>query len=281
MARRSYRVRFPGGSGEELAGIIDRPHHLEKFPVAVFSHCFTCNKDLKAIVRISRALAEFGIGVLRFDMTGLGGSHGDFSQTSFTTNLADIRSAIRFASGELGQVTALLGLSFGGSASLAIAGGSSAAVMQGTDNLSGATIDAPLNSVVTLAAPSDTQHLALLLASRDRNIEAEGIGTVHIGGRPWTIRREMLNDFRQHDLPGVIARITCPTLLFHSPVDKTVAFDHAIRIMGLIQSSPHGGAPVSLVSLDGADHLLAKHQQDIDLVASTTAAFLLRYAIPD
>ena len=275
MPRKSYRVRFPGGGSQqgdgELAGIIDRPDHLDPFPVAVFSHCFTCNKDLKAIVRVSRALAELGIGVLRFDMTGLGGSGGDFSRTSFSTNVADLRSAIRFATAELGPVTALIGHSFGGAASLAVGGNMGDAPES--------TVWQP-KAIVTLAAPSDTQHLAFLLATMDRDIEVTGIGTVSIGGRQWKIRREMLEDFRRHDLPAAISRIQSPTLLFHSPVDATVSFDHAIRIMGLIQSSPSGGGPVSLVTVDGADHLLSDRQEDIDLVALTTAAFLNRYAAP-
>lgn len=267
MARTSYRVRFAGGLGAELAGIIDRPDDVESPPVAVFSHCFTCNKDLKAIVRISRGLAEFGIAVLRFDMTGLGGSAGDFSRTSFTTNMADLRAAVDFASQELGPVTALIGHSFGGAAALAVAG-------------SDQPIEAQPRAVVTLAAPSDTQHLAWLLAKLDPQIEQLGLGTVSIGGREWQIRREMLEDFRTHDLPNMISRISAATLLMHSPVDATVSYDHAIRIMGLIQSSPHTSTPVSLVSLDAADHLLTESTADIEYVTATVAAFLNRYARP-
>ncbi len=270
MPRRSYRVQFPGGCGHELAGIIDRPDHRDSFPVAVFSHCFTCNKDFKAIVRISRALADLGIGVLRFDMTGLGGSRGDFSHTSFSTNVADLKSAIRFASSELGPVTALIGISFGGAASLAIAGSQQRS----------SRLDGPAPAVITLAAPSDTVHLAHLLAIMDPQIESRGVGSVTIGGRDWSVRREMLEDFRRYDLPAAISRIKSPTLLFHSPADGTVSFDHAIRIMGLIQASPSGGAPVSLITLDKADHLLAQRPEDLDFVTSTTAAFIHRYASP-
>ena len=109
MTRRSYRVRFAGGAGFDLTGIVDRPdvnpaRDHPASPVVVFSHCFTCNKDLKAIVRISRALSDMGIAVLRFDMTGLGASEGEFSKTSFSSNVADLRSAIRFAKDEFGPM---------------------------------------------------------------------------------------------------------------------------------------------------------------------------------
>ena len=272
MARTSYRVRFDGGSGFELAGIIDRPDDRETFPVVVFSHCFTCNKDLKAIVRISRALAEQGIGVLRYDMTGLGGSGGDFSQTCFRTNVQDLCSAIQFSTHELGPVTGLVGHSFGGAASLAVAG-----------RLDGefAFPEHPPKALVTLAAPSDTQHLAHLLSRMDGKIDSEGRGTVTIGGIEWEIRREMLEDFRAHDLTAAIGRISAATLLLHSPVDATVNYDHALRILGLIQNSPEAGRSASLIALQDADHLLVKSSADIDFVAEATAAFLHRYAQPD
>ncbi len=265
MKRKSYRVKFPGGAGFDLAGIVDRPEGIDVMPVAVFSHCFTCNKDLKAIVRISRALAEQGVAVLRYDMTGLGGSDGDFADTHFSTNMADLRAAIRFASGELAAVTALIGHSFGGAVSLAVAGSDH------PDNL---------GAVVTLAAPSDTQHLAALLSRMNPAIERDASGSVDIGGRRWTIREKMLADFRHHDLPGMISRIAAPTLIMHSPVDKTVGYDHALRIMGLIQSGRDQGTAVSLVSIAGADHLLADSAADLAFVADSAAAFMRRYSLP-
>jgi putative redox protein len=130
---------------------------------------------------------------------------------------------------------------------------------------------------VTLAAPSDTQHLAALLARMDPNIELKGAGQVSIGGRSWTIRQEMLRDLRRHDLPHLVARIKTPTLLMHSPVDRTVGFDHALRIMGLIQVAPDRDTPVSLLSIAEADHLLADNRADLDFVAQTSAAFIRRY----
>ncbi len=265
-------MKFAGGAGYDLAGIVDEPQ-LESpdivAPVAVFSHCFTCNKDLKAIVRISRGLASMGVRVLRYDMTGLGGSDGDFSQTNFTTNLADLRAAIGFADSNLGPVTSLIGHSFGGAASLAMAGFASTA--SDADPLSS------IRCVTTLAAPSDTKHLATLLATMNPAIVSVGIGEVVIGGVRWTIRDQMLEDFRQHDLPGLISQIRLPVMLFQSPVDGTVGFDHALRIMTLVQSASGGRGAASLAVLDDADHLLTG-SGDIEYVTEVTAAFVRRHA---
>lgn len=266
--RRSERVRFPGGNGYELAGILDLPADPGSgAPVVVFSHCFTCNKDLKAIVRLGRDLAARGVSVLRYDMTGLGNSDGDFSKTDFTTNLADLRAAVAYMLGAFGRVTGLLGHSFGGAASLAYAGEI-------------ADTGSPLGAVAALAAPSDTQHLANLLARRNPAIDGSGQGMVEIGGRPWLIRRQMLDDFRRHRLEDSIAKIAIPLMVLHSPVDETLGFDHALRIMQLAGSARENRIepfPVSLVALDGADHLLAQNVDDLSYVAGLLAAFFWRY----
>ncbi len=283
MTTTSYRVKFPGGSDAvHLAGIVDCPSnwHHETGPdapgdrcVVVFSHCFTCNKDLKATVRISRALAHQGIAVLRYDMMGLGGSGGNFSESNFSTNLADQAAAIRFAHQELGPVTALLGHSFGGIASLVTA----ARAAQNPQ-------DPPLQTlgfVATLAAPSDTAHLAELLVRMNPAIERDGAGEVTIGGVRWRITRQMLENFRSHDVPGVLPKIQCPVLLLHSPIDETVGIDHALRLMSLIQTDRESDRqelkPVSLVSLPGADHLLLNHPSDLGFVADLIASWCRRY----
>ena len=276
---KSYRVKFPSGNGNHtLAGIIDRPV-LDlagaAFPVAVISHCFTCNKDFKATVRISRALASSGVGVLRFDMTGLGGSEGDFSQSNFSTNLADLAAAIRYADKELGPVGALIGHSFGGVASLITA----AKAHESDDELP--LFD--LGCVATLAAPSDTLHLAKLLAKLAPSIETDGVGTVTIGGISWEVTRQMLDDFRSHNVADQLPEIHCPVLIMHSPSDQTVTYDHAIRLVSLVGQGRRNATaeipPVSLLTLHGADHLLVKNPSDLEFVSGVLSAWCHRFAM--
>ncbi|TWU34382.1 alpha/beta hydrolase family protein [Novipirellula artificiosorum] len=273
VVRKSYRVKFQGAMGDSLAGIIDRPDTTDPVPVVVLSHCFTCSKDLKAIVRVSRGLSERGIAVLRFDMTGIGGSRGDFSQTNFATNLEDLRAAIRFAAGELGPVTTLYGHSFGGAASLALAGSNH------PDDAAEPVLSS-LRSVISLGSPSDTWHLAVRLTKMNPRIDIDGMGEVTIGGVAWTIRKQMVDNYRQYDLASRISRIKLPTLLLHSPIDETVGFDHALRIMMLInQSQGEASTPCcSLLSLPGADHLLKNDPRDLDFVVRTSAAMVHRYS---
>lgn len=258
----SVRVSFAGGNGHLLGGILDAPNEP---PVAsgLFTHCFTCNKDLKAIVRISRGLAAEGLRTLRYDLTGLGNSEGDFSLTNFTTNRADLAAASQFMAAQCEAPQYLIGHSFGGACSLSMA-----------EEI------ASVKAVVSLASPSDTHHLADLLSRMDSEIMVKGIGSVTIGGRQYAIRKQMLTDFREHDLSSYLSRMSKPVLLLHSPVDGTLGFEHVMRLYGMLsQGGGESAPPVSLISLPGADHLLVNNPADLSFVTQTIAAWLRRYAV--
>src|SRR6202047_397798 len=83
------RFDFPNAAGERLAALRDRPAGNPR-AFALFAHCFTCGKDIRAAKRIAEGLTARGIAVLRFDFTGLGASEGDFANTTFSSNVADL-----------------------------------------------------------------------------------------------------------------------------------------------------------------------------------------------
>ena len=85
-------IRFPGALGAQLAARLELPA-TPPLAYALFAHCFTCSKDTLAAARIAGALTAHGIAVLRFDFTGLGGSEGDFANTNFSSNVADLVAA--------------------------------------------------------------------------------------------------------------------------------------------------------------------------------------------
>ncbi len=259
--RRSERVTFEGGSGYQLAGIVDQPEGTPK-AFAVFMHCFTCTKDIKLIVRISRGLAASGFGVLRFDSTGLGDSQGDFSRTGFSSNRADVLAAVRFLSEQFGEPQFLIGHSFGGAASLSTA--------QEIPSIA---------AVASIAGPSDTIHLAALLERMNPKIASEGRGEVSIGGKRHLITQQMLDDFRGSRFPEIISRLSKPVMLMHSPVDETLGFEHAVRLYQLLtvrSDSDTAPCATSLICLDGADHLLTQRQSDIGFIVRILAAWFER-----
>jgi len=259
MIRSTQRVQFTGYASHRLSGILELPLGSPQ-GFFLFSHCFTCGKDLKAIVRISRGLADKGWGVLRYDFSGLGNSEGDFSQTNFTTNREDLRAAAVFLDREFQTADFLIGHSFGGAASLSM------------------VMELPkVRGVIALASPSDTHHLASLLERMSPSIVSNGEGSVSIGGRNHQIKLQMLVDFRSHNLPATVKLITKPILAFHSPTDETVSFQNALVNCGLDSTSqPDRRNQRSLISLPNCDHLFTTRDEDLVMVTDISDAWCRR-----
>lgn len=249
---RRDRVRFPGADGVELVGRLERPDgEIEAY--ALFAHCFTCSKDLKAAGWISRALVERRIAVFRFDFTGIGESAGDFENTNFSSNVQDLEAAAEFLRREHEAPKILIGHSLGGAAVLAAAASIPEAV-----------------AVATLGAPSDTEHLKDTLLRQAPELEEKDQAEVTLGGRSFRIKQQLLRDLESGHMQGAISSLGKALLIFHSPVDDIVHVDHARRIY---MAAKH---PKSFVSLDDADHLLSR-QSDARYVGEVLAAWAGRY----
>jgi uncharacterized OsmC-like protein/alpha-beta hydrolase superfamily lysophospholipase len=243
---------FSNAKGERLAGRLDSPPG-EARAYALFAHCFTCGKDSLAARRISDALTTLGIAVLCFDFTGLGSSEGEFANTTFSSNVADLVAAADHLRATKRAPAILIGHSLGGAAVLAAA----AQVPEA-------------RAVVTIAAPSDPVHVAGLFKDRLDELKTEGEIDVHLAGRPFRIRRSFLDDVAEQRLTGQIAELRKALLIFHSPTDEIVGIDNASRIF---LAAKH---PKSFVSLADADHLLSR-KSDALYVANVIAAWAARY----
>ena len=246
------KFEFPNARGESLAASMDLPDGRPR-AYALFAHCFTCGKDVLAARRIALALAERGIAVVRFDFTGLGASEGEFANSDFTSNVADLVAAAA-AMRERGAAPALLiGHSLGGAAVLAAA----ASIPEAT-------------AVVTIGAPFDPAHVTAQFSDQVAAIRRDGEGEVDLMGRPFRITRDFLDDvFGQHQAER-IAHLRKALVIFHSPEDEVVGIEHASRIF---QTAKH---PKSFISLDGVDHLLSR-REDAAYVAGVLAAAVERY----
>src|SRR5690348_17869156 len=110
---RAERFDFPNTRGQTLAATLQRPAG-EPAGFALFAHCFTCGKDNLAAKRIAEALTARGIAVLRFDFTGLGASEGDFANTTFSSNVADLVAAAAHLREAYQAPAILIGHSLGG-----------------------------------------------------------------------------------------------------------------------------------------------------------------------
>jgi fermentation-respiration switch protein FrsA (DUF1100 family) len=250
---KSRRVTFPSRSGHTLAGILDLPEQGTVTATALFAHCFTCGKNLKSIVHIDKELTARGIGVLRFDFTGIGDSGGDFAATHLTSNREDLLDAAAFLTGQEQAPKLLVGHSLGG-----------AAVLQVARDLPSVT------AVAVIAAPSEPGHLNETLARKREEALASGQAELTLAGRTFVLRPEFFADLESHDTAATLRDLGRALLILHAPEDDTVDIRHAAA---LFRAARH---PKSFVSLAGADHLLLD-EADGRYVGAMIAAWAGRY----
>jgi len=249
---KSEKVSFTNLKGETLAARLDRPLSRPR-AYALFAHCFTCSKDIFAAARVAQGLVQNGIAVLRFDFTGLGSSEGEFENTNFSSNVDDLVAAAEFLQENYEAPDLLIGHSLGG-----------AAVLVAAKHIPSA------KAVATIGAPADPDHVKENFSLSLETIKEEGTANVCLAGRPFTIKKQFLEDIATQNLEKDVANLSKALLVFHSPLDQTVSIENAATIF---TAAKH---PKSFVTLDDADHLLSR-KQDAVFVADTLAAWVNRY----
>lgn len=252
MAVKTERLTFAGSSGDELAARLDMPEEAPR-GFALFAHCFTCSKDVLATRRIAAGLSGKGFAVLRFDFTGLGSSEGEFANTNFSSNVADLLSAADCLRRDFQAPAILIGHSLGGAAILSVASQVKEA-----------------KAVVVIGAPADAHHVVHNFEAQLEQIGAAGEAEVTLGGRNFTIRQQFIDDLEAQSVTDCAAGLRKALMILHSPIDQTVGIDNAARIY---TAAKH---PKSFISLDTADHLLTG-AADAAFAAEVIAAWATRY----
>lgn len=246
---------FANTGGRKLSGVLERGDGSVG-AWAVFAHCFTCDKTSLAATRLSRALAAQGIGVLRFDFTGLGESEGAFGK-GLSGDIQDVICAARAMADQGMTPQLLIGHSFGGAAVLAAAG----------------ELDM-VKAVAVIGAPFDAEHVLTHIDPALKDAPAGQRVPVDIGGRAFELGADFVRDICGHNQKARIENLGRALLVLHSPVDEVVSIDNA---SGIFLAARH---PKSFVSLDHANHLLTR-RADSDYAASVVAAWASRYLEPE
>jgi putative redox protein len=247
------KASFKNTQGECLSGLLEIPD-TETKAYALFAHCFTCSKDIAAASRITRALANKGIAVLRFDFTGLGNSDGDFANTNFSSNISDLIQAANHLEENYAAPVMIIGHSLGGAAVLAAAHSIPS-----------------LKAVVTIGAPSTGHHVEHLFShAKEEIVNNNDEALVDLAGRQFKIKKQFVEDINTYNDTTHIGQLDKALLVLHSPIDETVAIGEAAKIYS---AAKH---PKSFISLDKADHLLSR-REDSEYVASIVSSWAARY----
>ena len=231
---KSTTLHIKNRKGITLYAQLELPADQKPKFYAIFAHCFTCSSGLSAVRNISRALTQDGFGVIRFDFTGLGKSEGEFIDSHFSSNVQDLMDVSDYLEQHFEAPKLLVGHSLGG-----------AAVLVSASKLK------YVNAVATIGAPATVDHVTHLFADQIDNLKAGEAVEVNIGGRPFTIDRDFVEELQNVDLPSIIESLRKPLLILHSPLDTIVGIDNAEKIY---KKAHH---PKSFITLDKADHLLS------------------------
>ncbi|MEZ5918171.1 MAG: alpha/beta fold hydrolase [Parvularculaceae bacterium] len=252
MSEQTNRTEFEGSQGGKLAAALELPRG-EPLAYALFAHCFSCTKDIRAAREIARGLRTAGFAVLRFDFTGLGASEGDFANTNFSSNVEDLVAAADYMRREFAAPSIIIGHSLGGAAAIVAAGRIP-----------------EVKGVAAIAAPAEAAHVLAHIGEKREEIEERGLATVNLSGRAFTIKKQFLDDLHGTRVLDAVAELKKPLLLMHAPFDEIVGIENATR---LFVAAKH---PKSFISLDNADHLL-RDPADARYAAGVLAAWASRY----
>jgi uncharacterized OsmC-like protein/esterase/lipase len=250
---KSTKLKIENNKGYILNAFLELPANQKPNYYAIFAHCFTCSSSLAAVKHVSRALTNHGFGVVRFDFTGLGKSEGEFAESHFSANVDDLIAVSDYMKTNYEAPSLLVGHSLGGSAVLVAA----------------SKLDA-VKAVATIGAPATVSHVTHLFSHGIDEIKNKGEVEVNIGGRPFKINQDFVNDFDKTDLPAIVRELRKPILILHSPIDTIVGIKNAEM---LYHKAQH---PKSFITLDDADHLLSSPKDSI-YVGNMIGTWVQRY----
>lgn len=250
---RREKVTFKNSKGLLLSGSLELPEEESPKAYAIFSHCFTCNKNLINVKFISETLSANRIATLRFDFTGLGDSEGVFVETDFTQNLDDLISAARFLEENYEAPKLLVGHSLGGAASILVA-----------DQIES------VKAITTIGTPSTLEHIRRVFTNKLDEIMDSGSAMVDVAGRDVEIGRVFVEDLSKYNIKRTLNGLKKPILIMHSPEDEMVDISHATDIF---MAARH---PKSFIALDKIDHLI-KNIKDARYVGGLISSWAQRY----
>lgn len=247
MSRISTKITFPNGRGQNLAAILDAPQGTPLF-YGLFGPCFTCPKETHAAAKVCRALAEAGVAMLRYDVTGVGGSEGKEIDTNFTTRIEDMRAAYDYMAQNLAAPRLVIGHS-----------------ISGTTALSAVKYMPEIALVATIGSPCDPQAIIEKFRRNGDITESDAGAVVNVLGTPHHFGPHFVPDMLSQQVAEDTAQLTAKLMVFHAPNDRIVSIDNADIIAA---RATQAAAEVFRLD-DAATHLFENRADDALEVAQT------------
>lgn len=239
------RISFKNSKGQKLAGKLWTPANY-KHTIILANGIGNAKEAWEKIISWPNELAKLNYRVLTFDFRGRGESEGEFIETTLTTNIDDLKSAMNFLDSDV----LLIGQSFGGATSICIA-----------------AKDKRAKVLVTRSAALNLDEWQ----GGERLAEAKKKGYA-IGAAPWKkYSLELFESARKHKIIEQARKIKIPWLIIHGGRDTVVPVRQAKELYAAAK------CPKELAIIKGADHTFSVSKNVNAEAFSMTVNWLKRW----
>ncbi len=241
------KISLLNNEGEKLVGIESIPSNKQKtYPTILLVHGFGVTKEEGGMFDdLAQAFADEGFASYRFDFSGRGESEGDYSKTTLTKLISDLKLIVEFVKQQKivdPNKVAICAQSFGTSVTVALNPDVKTIILMGS-----------------LANPG--KYLGV--PSKWEPFDKEGISTrTKSSGEVINIDKQFWPDFENYDLLKLVKKITCPILFIHGSKDIHVPIS---EMKDYFKSA---NQPKVKVIIKGATHGIDNHREDLHDIAS-------------
>ena len=245
------KVEILNGFQEKLRGLEDLPEAvLNKYPAVILAHGFGAEKTEQGMFdEIAENLTENGFLVYRFDFSGRGESEGDYSKTSLTKLIKDLRAIVDFVKKQSRvdvDKLALVGMSFGTSVAIGV--------------------NAPeIKSYVLLGSVANPYEvLKNLFKQYTFNPEGESFRISSLGEH-LKMGPQFWKDFSNYNFPKIISEIQKPICFIHGEKDSAAPLSEAKIFY------QNANEPKKLVVIKNSDHSFDEPNERSEMIKELTA----------
>jgi putative redox protein len=236
------QIQFPNLSGEKLAGTFHAPSENSRHGI-ILGHCFTCSRHTRILRDLSLALVEEGFKVLRFDFSGNGQSEGNFSESIYSKQVGDIKTAASFMSAQGVSWIGVAGHSMGAMVAL----------------LAASEMDS-IKAICTLAAKASAlQSFHFLSEDQIQALRRTGRVNFISRGRTLEFTEAFFADAAKYDLSSIMPSLPQPLMVVHGDMDEIIPVENAYRIL------QYKKVNTELTIISGADHMFSQdeHRREV------------------